>query len=280
MRLKTFNKSMFNKNKDEKMTDRNDKSNKDLDLNEITENSIENKDNNRFTNLSNSVRTITLWVIGILIIFLGSIYAKDTIISSIIFIIAGILVLPIIRKLFKENNTIKNLVYVYIFIAHIVFYANLPTNSSEMPDTQNTASVTLSTVYEASNKGKYTGQVEEGNRTGYGTYKWSTGAKYEGEFKDNLPEGKGKMTFETGEVYVGDFSEGKKNGVGKYTFSNGDIYEGDFSNDLMQGNGKYTFSNGDIYEGQFKNNMFNGNGTYTKDGTPYTGTWENNKLKE
>ena len=296
MKLKILDRDFFKdkENEEELKNENKRKGNKDKNKVEVVESPIEiienedideeNNDNMNGEESSSSIRDVTkkiiLWALGIIIILLGVVYISEIIVPAIIFILAGILLLPPIRKYFKENKTINGLVYVFLFIAHIVFYANIPSKTNTFSNTSNMSQIVLDTSAEASNKGKYTGQVESGKRTGQGTYVWDDETTYEGEFKDNLPNGKGKITFSNGEVYEGDFTNGKKNGKGKYTFSNGDVYEGDFSQDIMKGNGKYTFANGDVYEGQFDSNMFNGKGTYTKDGTPYTGTWENNKLKE
>ncbi|MBO5477770.1 MAG: hypothetical protein J6A15_08475 [Clostridia bacterium] len=218
-------------------------------------------------------RNLILWTIGVFFILSSLVYMSEMIIPSVLIGLAGIILLPPVRE--KMNNKIKNLCWVLEFIFIISFFSNINNTTLITPNVEVT-NINMSSGLEASDSGKYTGNVVDGKRQGEGKYVWDDGTIYEGTFENNTISGTGKLTSPTGDVYEGEFKLGKKNGKGKYTFNNGDVYEGDFLDDYMSGNGKYIFSSGDIYEGEFSNNKFNGEGTYIKDGVEYSGTWKNN----
>lgn len=103
--------------------------------------------------------------------------------------------------------------------------------------------------------GRYTGDVENGQRHGLGTFYYHTGDRYEGEFH-----------------------QGVKHGLGIYYYHSGDRYRGAFANDRMHGRGKYFNWNGEIYEGEFKDGMRHGAGIFHhSDGTIVAGDWFKNK---
>ncbi|KAI3365588.1 hypothetical protein L3Q82_010663 [Scortum barcoo] len=56
-----------------------------------------------------------------------------------------------------------------------------------------------------SQNNKYTGDFEQGQRHGQGTFHYAGGAIYEGEWRNNKKHGKGKFTFKDGHIFEGDF---------------------------------------------------------------------------
>ena len=105
--------------------------------------------------------------------------------------------------------------------------------------------------------GKYTGNIINGQRNGYG-----------------------KMKYHTGYIYVGEWKNNERNGTGEMRYPYGDIYDGEWKNNEINGNGKMIYHTGYIYVGKWKNNKRNGYGTMKyPDGTIYKGKWKNNKKK-
>jgi len=72
--------------------------------------------------------------------------------------------------------------------------------------------------------GVYYGQMEGGQRHGYGTYTYVSGNKYVGEFKNGKQDGNGTFTWDDGEKYVGEYKNGLSHGQGTYTNANGTIF--------------------------------------------------------
>lgn len=235
-------------------------------------------DNERFeTN-----KKIWMCIISIFCIMVGVMYIQKAITSSILILLAGILVLPPVDELIKENlkeiNKIKLfsiLRSIYIVVAVMIMIMNIP----EKAVNQNTIKETITNIIDTGN-GKYNGEIIDGKMHGKGTYEWNDGTKYVGEFFNDKISGQGTLTMPGKGYYEGKFRSGKKNGQGTYKFENGDIYEGNWSDDKMSGKGTYTFCNGEKYVGEFKDNQFNGRGTYFKDGKSYTGTWQDNQYKK
>ena len=89
----------------------------------------------------------------------------------------------------------------------------------------------------------YYGQMEGGERHGYGTYTFASGNKYVGEWKKN-----------------------KMDGNGTHTWANGNKYVGEWKNDKKDGNGTFTWPNSDKYVGQMKDGNSHGQGTKTNAG--------------
>lgn len=235
------------------------------------ENLNKQKQNNIVKKCTNSTLNVISYIIAIFFILSGLLYFNKIPAPSILIIIAGILMMPLVsNKLIKDKQykIIKNLIIIILFLA---FCVNVPIEENNNEVIQSTPTFS---------EGNYLGQFSKNKRSGTGSFTWNDGTIYNGSWYEDKISGKGKMTFINKDEYDGDFKDNKRDGTGKYTFKNGDVYEGSFKNDSMEGEGKYTFKNGDVYEGTFKNNKFNGNGTYTKNGKKYTGTWTDNKYSK
>lgn len=66
----------------------------------------------------------------------------------------------------------------------------------------------------------YTGEFENGFKSGFGINVWSTGGRYDGQFLFNKRHGQGKMVYCNGTVYEGQWFEGKHHGFGRLTQRN------------------------------------------------------------
>lgn len=121
----------------------------------------------------------------------------------------------------------------------------------------------------------YIGSLEDGRRTGLGTYVWSNGERYVGGWSNDLQEGRGEWTSPKGDRYVGEYRLGKREGKGVMTYANTMQYDGDWLADQPSGVGIFRFQNGDVYEGQFVGGEQAGAGTLIhKNGDRYTGQWQ------
>ena len=253
----------------------------------------ENKSN------ENIVLTVVSYVFSVFFILSGLVYSKEAAGPSIAIILAGIILLPQVRKLLNGIKYLKIGKYFIFTILFFTFINGIPSNdattsnsgviadnddvyetqSEESTNTEASVEPVAPTVPSFEN-GEYSGEFNDNKREGNGTFTWKDGTKYEGEWKDDKICGKGKITFAEGDSYDGSFENNKMSGTGTYTFKNGDKYTGSFKDDCMNGEGTYTFSDGDVYKGSFSDNKFNGKGTYTKNGKSYTGTWTNNKYSK
>ena len=95
--------------------------------------------------------------------------------------------------------------------------------------------------------GVYYGQMEGGERHGYGTYTFASGNKYVGEWKKNKMDGNGTHTWANGNKYVGEWKNDKKDGNGTYTYPDGKKYVGEWKNGKRHGQGTFTLANGTIH---------------------------------
>lgn len=80
------------------------------------------------------------------------------------------------------------------------------------------APLTPSSTYQAltyKNGDSYYGQVQNGRRSGFGTYYFKNGDKYEGYFQNDLFHGSGRYTFKTGNYFVGNYKLDQRDGPGK-----------------------------------------------------------------
>jgi len=146
----------------------------------------------------------------------------------------------------------------------------------------------------------YDGEWNEGEKEGFGIYRWGTGDSYEGQWKKSVQHGPGVFKWKNGAQYVGLFDSGKRSGPNSvFTWENGDKYEGDYKNDSMEGVGKYSHACGDVYiggwlgnirsgpaeyfyaykgffKGKFENDNRSGEGSFTwPDGEKFVGIWKN-----
>jgi hypothetical protein len=126
------------------------------------------------------------------------------------------------------------------------------------------------------NGDKYVGQLEDGQKSGQGTYTWAGGERYVGQWKNDLQSGQGTLNLRNGGVYVGQFSDGKQNGQGTYRSGDSE-YVGRFEKgDFVYGEFK---SSKGRYFGGMKNYQFNGQGTLTyPSGNVVSGAWQGGQL--
>lgn len=115
--------------------------------------------------------------------------------------------------------------------------------------------------------GKYVGKVQNGQRSGHGTFTFNDGNEYIGEWKNGKKHGRGTFTWAEGTEYVGEYKNGKKHGTGRYTWAGGAQYVGAYEDDKKHGHGTYTWAGGTKYVGQWKNNRQRDGILYHRDGT-------------
>ena len=134
-----------------------------------------------------------------------------------------------------------------------------------------------------STKGKYVGELHNGEIYGLGVLYYEEdneykGKKYFGEFGTRVVSGKGTLVWPNGDKYVGEFRDGKRAGTGTMTWVNGDRYVGEFHYDKLSGTGTFTWANGDKYIGGFSDNKQRGEGTFIwANGEKYVGGFSSNK---
>jgi hypothetical protein len=99
---------------------------------------------------------------------------------------------------------------------------------------------------------------------------------YEGEKNENgQRHGFGVYKYKNGDIYTGQWVEDKREGEGKYKFQNGDLYEGVWKNDSLP-SGTVSYVDGSSYRGEL--NMFwrAGEGVYRDStGKETSGLWKN-----
>ena len=128
-------------------------------------------------------------------------------------------------------------------------------------------------------KGKYEGNIKDGNKEGKGIFYYKNGNKYDGEWKDNKKNGKGIMYYSNGNKYEGDWVNNDREGKGTLDLASGDKYVGEWKGDDKHGKGIYYYKNGDRFEGEWENNKKKGKGTYyyIKNGKKRIGEYSDNK---
>ena len=92
--------------------------------------------------------------------------------------------------------------------------------------------------------GLYSGQVQGGQITGQGIYRYKDGFFYEGQLVNGVRSGNGTLTYPDGNVYNGELSAEMPHGNGKMTYSNGDVYIGQLVNGVPKGEGTMTYPDG------------------------------------
>jgi hypothetical protein len=111
------------------------------------------------------------------------------------------------------------------------------------------------------------------------TYK--NGETYTGNFQDNQRHGNGTYKYKSKNIYTGDWLNDQRHGNGRMTYQNGDIYTGNWHNGTRHGNGTLTYQDGNTYTCEWHNGTRHGNGTITyKNGSTDTGTWHNGAYVE
>eukprot|EP01041_Mallomonas_annulata_P005122 gene5122-10244_t len=79
---------------------------------------------------------------------------------------------------------------------------------------------------------EYSGNWNNDQMSGYGTYKFSSGAVYEGEFQKNQFDGQGEYRFPDGAIYRGGWRAGKMHGQGNYIDPKQIQWKGEFFNGM------------------------------------------------
>ena len=143
--------------------------------------------------------------------------------------------------------------------------------------------------------GYYDGFWENGQKSGYGIYKWTNGDLYLGHWYQNKMSGFGQTLFANGNEYAGGYSNGKYDGYaiyfnkandkneynkyadGKYASSNSmnnnGVSTGCTHGNCNNGYGRFVFNNGGIYIGQFIENGLYMGVYYFPNGDVYQGTF-------
>ena len=104
-------------------------------------------------------------------------------------------------------------------------------------------------------RGKYVGQVKNGQPHGQGSHIHPDGSKYVGQYKDGAYHGRGTYFNINGNKHVGEYKDGLPHGQGTETFANGHKYVGGFKESKWHGQGTYTWPNGEKYVGEWKEGM-------------------------
>lgn len=99
--------------------------------------------------------------------------------------------------------------------------------------------------------GKYTGEIQDGKREGFGKLEQSWGGTYEGHFKNNKKDGQGSLVV-PGSRYEGAWKEDKRSGFGTKVWANGRRYEGEWVDDEIEGQGRWRWGDGRFFVGKFK----------------------------
>jgi len=87
----------------------------------------------------------------------------------------------------------------------------------------------------------YVGDMKDGKRDGFGTFKCHDGRSYEGQWKGGLRCGMGKMTMRSGN-YFGVWKNDKQNGIGELSCLSGMIIKGYWTDGVLTGIGKIEFN--------------------------------------
>jgi hypothetical protein len=150
--------------------------------------------------------------------------------------------------------------------------------------------------------GYYYGFWKNGQKNGYGNYRWNAGDYFYGNWVNDKMEGFGFSKFPNGSTYTGLYSNSKYHGNAFYMnketgkteinyYENGKFIrsipfnateqtQGCTNGDCMNGYGKYAFKNGDLYIGDFQNGRMKV-GTYIfVNGDIYTGNFNANNQFE
>jgi len=102
--------------------------------------------------------------------------------------------------------------------------------------------------------GRYTGEEQNGERHGQGTFYYNSGDRYEGQWKNGKKHGYGTYHYNSGDRYIGSFQDDRMHGKGKFINAGGETYEGEFREGMRHGTGKWWPSNGQIQEGTWWRN--------------------------
>jgi hypothetical protein len=104
--------------------------------------------------------------------------------------------------------------------------------------------------------------VQNGRKSGYGTYFYANGDSYEGDWKHSSKEGFGVYTYKNGDFYKGRWVNDEQTDFGIFKWCNGDSFAGLWSNDDRNGPGLYQYAHGGRYEGNYVNDERDGIGSF------------------
>lgn len=132
-------------------------------------------------------------------------------------------------------------------------------------------------VFRFDNNEIYLGSWAEGNKSGWGEYRWHDDC-YIGEWLADDEHGHGTYRWGTGDIYQGSWKAGHKSGYGVHVWGKGswqgDTYAGYWIADNQQGFGEYKWNDGRVYAGNWLHHQRDGLGMYVfDDDTKYIGEW-------
>ena len=135
------------------------------------------------------------------------------------------------------SRTVKKLLTIFLFLSSTACWA-LPQCRGTNTLTWHNCHGTATWNNNDTTDGTYTGEWFNGERHGWGVYKWKVGGVYEGQWRS-----------------------GKRNGHGMASSQNGDRAIGEFYNEQLNGKATYYYNQvpnrGDVYIGQFRNHLKN-----------------------
>ena len=130
----------------------------------------------------------------------------------------------------------------------------------------------------------YRGFWLNNKRHGEGDETLPDGTNYDGDWANDRKHGWGMTSYLDGTEHKGDWRNGEKNGWGRIVYGTGNrrlkgrIYTGHWKMDgnNLYGKGEILYPNGDTYNGEWLNDMRHGRGIHkATDGNIYIGAWEN-----
>lgn len=128
--------------------------------------------------------------------------------------------------------------------------------------------------------GSYEGKVNnDGQKHGFGIYRWKDGSIFEGDYANDLRHGNGRFLWANGESYAGDYLKDERTGKGIYQWPDRSSYDGEFLVGKRHGLGRFQSAQGIIYDGEWFDDMQHGQGTLSyPDGRKIKGIWRNGTL--
>jgi hypothetical protein len=125
--------------------------------------------------------------------------------------------------------------------------------------------------------GKYEGNFQSYQRSGFGVYTYNDGFKYEGNWLAGKQEGKGTLTSKNGDKYEGLWKNASLE-EGTVSYINGSVYKGPLDRLLPSGVGAINYADGSKYEGNFVGGKLAGKGVMTyANGPKFDGEWIDGK---
>ena len=124
---------------------------------------------------------------------------------------------------------------------------------------------------------QYSGEWQQGKKSGEGSYTWPNGQRYVGRFANDVRWGKGTQYYGPGETYTGDWKNDLRDGDGSYvSTAAGDgvtSYTGQWSGGHPYGRGSMVLRDGRKLEGSFIKYAGSGRMVYPNRDV-YTGAWD------